>query len=181
MKFFLINFFYNVHLHVGKESFECRSAKVNKKKNKSVRLRNRSGHREGLHPEAENKTEREGGGLWSNEILRLGPQEISLSLCLPFSQPLYLLLSPSSRVDMVSFEFLSKYTAFAPWALSCSCDLLTRSSNPAGDSWINCCFVDASAHLSKREEERKSTGLWTFRTLITAFKVFWLWLVWPAC
>ncbi len=27
--------------------------------NKNLRLRNRSGHREGLHPEAENKTERE--------------------------------------------------------------------------------------------------------------------------
>ncbi len=160
--------------------------------NTNVRLRKRSGHREGLHPEAENKTEREsererdgGGGRrrftkqWNTEIRTAGNR--SLSLCLPFSQPLYLLLSPSSRVDMVSFEFLSKYTAFAPWAFSCRCDLLTRSSNPAGDRWINCCIVDASAHLSKREEERKSTGLWTFGTLITAFKVFWLWLVWPAC
>ncbi len=65
--------------------------------NTNVRLRNRSGHREGLHPEAENKTERErereretegeGGGLRSNKILRLGPQEIALSLsvCLSLS------------------------------------------------------------------------------------------------
>lgn len=116
-------------------------------------------------------------GLWSNELLRLGPQEISLSLCLPFSQPLYLLLSPSSRVDMVSFECLSKYTTFAPWALSCSSDVLTCSSDPAGDRWISCCFLIASTHLRNREEEEKSTSLWIFRTFMKYFqKVFWLWL-----
>ncbi len=40
-------FFYNVHLHVGKESFECRSAKINKKK---IQSENQIGAQRGTPP-----------------------------------------------------------------------------------------------------------------------------------